>query len=69
MTQWVLHVDGMHCGGCVASVERALTAVEGVDQVSVDLAQGLVSVAGNASLQREPLAEAVQALGFDVLDR
>lgn len=69
MTQWVLQVEGMHCGGCVASVKRALAAVEGVAQVDVDLAQGQVSVAGNASLQREPLAEAVRALGFDVLDR
>ncbi len=32
-----LTVDGMTCGGCVASVERALRAVDGIAGVAVDL--------------------------------
>jgi P-type Cu+ transporter len=31
-------VRGMHCGACVASVERAVAGVEGVEDVSVSLA-------------------------------
>ena len=34
----ILPVDGMHCGSCVARVETALRANEGVTDVSVSLA-------------------------------
>ena len=30
-------IDGMHCAGCVSSVEKAIRQVEGVHQVSVNL--------------------------------
>ena len=39
-----LPVDGLHCAGCVTSVERALTEVEGVQEASVSLAEGSARV-------------------------
>ncbi len=62
-----LPVDGLHCAGCVASVERALAAVEGVDEVSVSLAQG----GARLTLDSRPvkvaaLAEAVERAGYQV---
>ncbi|MEO6527671.1 MAG: heavy-metal-associated domain-containing protein, partial [Gemmatimonadaceae bacterium] len=30
MTQANLTIDGMHCGGCIASVQRALESIDGV---------------------------------------
>lgn len=59
-----LKIDGMHCAGCVASVERALQAVEGVETVAVDLLGGAASIAGR-SLHREPLIKAIESRGFD----
>ena len=38
MTTTQLHVDGMTCGGCVASVTKVLTATPGVASNQVDLA-------------------------------
>ena len=52
-----LKVDGMTCGGCVASVERVLKAVPGVVAVKVQLSPGLAEVnfdparTGSAALQ------------------
>jgi Cu+-exporting ATPase len=33
----VLQITGMHCAGCVNSVEKALSNVEGVQSVNVSL--------------------------------
>jgi copper chaperone CopZ len=30
MAEFMLHIDGMHCGACVKRVTQALNAVEGI---------------------------------------
>jgi copper chaperone CopZ len=42
-------VDGMMCNHCRANVENAIKSVEGVTDVTVDLASGTASVQGTAS--------------------
>ena len=60
-----LKVEGLHCDGCVKSVTRMLTAVPGVENVDVSLAEGKASVrydpakAGVAEFKR-----AVERAGF-----
>ncbi len=39
-----IKVTGMSCGGCVNSVTLALTNVKGVQEVNVNLSEGLVIV-------------------------
>ena len=36
METTILKIDGMTCGGCVASVTRVLKAIPGVEQADVD---------------------------------
>ena len=43
-----LKVDGMSCAHCVTAVDRALRAVPGVADVSVDLEAGRATVHGGA---------------------
>jgi copper chaperone CopZ len=31
MSEFTLHIDGMHCGACVRRVSQALSATEGVE--------------------------------------
>ena len=38
MTEFTLHISGMHCASCVGKVEAALANVDGIDQVAVKLA-------------------------------
>lgn len=58
-------VGGMACGGCVASVERALNALAGVESVKVDLATGVATVKGDVA--DDAIATAIENTGFDYL--
>lgn len=54
-----LNVQGMTCGGCVKHVTKALQAVPGVNQVSVDLASGRARVDSDLPLGAESLIAAL----------
>ncbi|RIH81873.1 Copper chaperone CopZ [Calidithermus terrae] len=57
-----LKVEGMSCGHCKMSVEKALRSVPGVEAVEVFLAEGRAVVKGEAPV--ENLIEAVQEEGY-----
>ena len=58
-----LSVTGMTCMHCVAAVEKALAAVDGVDEViQVTLEPGSASVKGSAST--EALIAAIREAGY-----
>ena len=58
-----IHITGMSCGHCEASVEKALTNVPGVDRVvRVDRQREEAVVEGPAAAQA--LEEAIIRLGF-----
>ncbi len=60
-------VEGMSCGGCVKSVTAALSGVEGVGEVNVDLDAAQATVQFDpAKTSPEALHQAVEAAGFDV---
>lgn len=60
-------VGGMACGGCVASVERALSALAGVESVKVDLATGVATVIGDVT--DDAVVGAIENTGFDYLGK
>ena len=60
-----IHIEGMSCGGCKASVERVLSAVPGVSGVSVDLAAKTATV-NTDSASDDALRTAVTGAGFAV---
>lgn len=47
MNRTELKVEGMSCGSCVKHINAALRPVAGVDEVTVDLPSGQVTVSGN----------------------
>jgi len=62
-----LNVTGMTCGGCVASVKRALGALTGVSTVAVSLADGRVDVGFDENLVgREAMRDALRHAGYGV---
>ena len=62
-----LGVQGMTCGGCVASVTRVLRAVPGVADVAVTLQPGAARVTFDpARTNAAALRTAVQDAGYDV---
>lgn len=57
-------IKGMNCSHCRAAVMKSIEAVEGVTQVSVDLATGKAFVEGGQ--KDEDVIAAVRKAGFDV---
>lgn len=57
-----LKVEGMSCGHCKMSVEKALKSVQGVEKVEVFLQEGKAIVEGSAPV--ETLIAAVQEEGY-----
>lgn len=66
MQQTELKVDGMTCGGCANGVSKALKALPGVVDVTVDLAGKKVAIS-HESVEESHLRAAIEAAGFDVL--
>ena len=64
----VLNVSGMTCGGCVANVTRALSAVPGVSAVDVSLPKQVATVEfdeGRATV--DTMRNAVRTAGYDIV--
>jgi mercuric transport protein len=60
-----LQVSGMSCGGCSASVQRALQQHPGVSAAAVDLARKSATVEFDAaSTSAEALVQAVRSAGY-----
>jgi len=57
-------VDGMMCNHCKASVEKVLTAVPGVSEVTVDLAEKMATITLMENVADEILFAAVEKKGF-----
>jgi len=66
MTTTTYTVQGMTCGHCVSSVTEEVSAVDGVQDVQVDLASGRVTVTGDADAAQ--VKEAVEEAGYSVVD-
>ena len=56
-------VENIKCGGCANSIRKALSAVEGVTEVAVDIEQGEVRVEGDAAA-RAGVAKRLLELGY-----
>ena len=62
-----LKIEGMTCGGCVASVTRVLKAVPGVADVKVQLAPGTAEVSYDPARAGVPaLKAAIEDAGYAV---
>lgn len=57
-------VDGMNCNHCRTNVEKVISSLEAVEEVSVDLQSGMAVVRGD-SLDDAAVIEAVESIGFE----
>jgi Cu2+-exporting ATPase len=61
--QTELSIPAIHCGGCVARIESALGALEGVERARVNLSSKRAAVTWHSPAP-PPLGAALDALGF-----
>lgn len=60
----VLVVPAMHCAGCMAKVERSLTALDGVTRARVNLTARQVRIDHDPALDHAALMDALSQAGF-----
>lgn len=61
MPTW--QVDNIKCGGCAGTIRRALTAIDGVSAVTVDVEQGSVSFVAE-EIRWPQVSAKLSALGY-----
>ena len=65
MDTLTLNITGMTCGGCVASVQKVLAALPGVQHVEVTLSPGQARVDYDAARTgRDAMVRAIADAGF-----
>ncbi len=62
-----LIIEGATCASCVGKIEKALKAIDGVVDASMNLAQFTVMVTGN--VEEAKLIEAIEAIGYQAKSR
>ncbi len=60
-----ISVEGMTCNHCRMTVENNISAIEGVEEVTVDLQSGKVKIGGNG-VNMEKVAKRVKELGYQI---
>ena len=61
------NVVGMTCDHCARSVAREVAQVNGVDDVTVDLASGVVTVTSNRDVDVAAIGTAVDEAGYELV--
>lgn len=61
----VYKITGMDCAHCSASVKKAISAVDGVENVEINLSEGKALVWGNQ--EDAKVEEAVRLAGYDII--
>lgn len=59
-------IKGMSCHHCVMAVQKALSGIEGVKNVQVDLQKGAATFDEAPSVDMNRVREAIQKAGYQV---
>jgi len=62
-----LYVEGMTCSHCESAVKKAVSAINGVTEVAVDLAEKTVTVTHDESVTAARIQVEIEEQGYDVV--
>ncbi|MBV1903145.1 MAG: heavy-metal-associated domain-containing protein, partial [Marinosulfonomonas sp.] len=60
-----LALPGIHCGGCISAVERALLAEPGVNSARVNLTLKRATIEANTGVEPRQLVDALARAGYE----
>lgn len=63
-----IQIKGMSCRHCVMAVTKALSGIDGIKDVQVDLEKGEAAFTEEKSIDRALIRERIVKAGFDVAD-
>jgi copper chaperone CopZ len=66
MSTAVYTVKGMTCSGCMNKVTNAVTAVDGVTDVDVDISNGELTVVSDTEIDSAEVRAAVADAGYEI---
>lgn len=61
-----IKVEGMTCQHCVAAVTKALESIDGIANVSVDLAAGTATYDQAVPVDAEAIRNAIEDAGYEL---
>lgn len=62
----IINIDGMTCGGCVSSVHTATSDIDGLETITIDIADNQATVIFDDTLtSAAAIAQAIDDAGFD----
>jgi copper chaperone len=68
MQNQVIKINGMSCGHCVMAVEKSIKKLPGIEDVKVQLAEGLATVYYDESkVSLDAIAESIEEAGYSVV--
>lgn len=62
-----IKIEGMSCQHCVMAVTKALSALDGIANVQVDLKTGVAAYDETKPVDAKVVAEAIKKAGYDVV--
>lgn len=65
--KYELNVKGMMCGNCVKHVDKALSAMDGVKSVDVDLEKGMATVEADKEISRDEFKAVIEEAGYELV--
>ena len=68
MKEIIIKVSGMMCGGCESRVQNAIKLLAGVEEVVANHEDGIVKVVSAENVTIESVKEAIEDLGFDIVE-
>ncbi|OGP67483.1 MAG: hypothetical protein A2169_12330 [Deltaproteobacteria bacterium RBG_13_47_9] len=63
----VLKVKGMNCQHCVMSVTKALSRLEGIQNIQIDLAEGKLRFNNTKEVSMDQIEKAITDAGYEVI--
>jgi copper chaperone len=69
MATTILSVPEIHCEHCRTAIEGAVSPIDGVDEVEVDIDAATVRVEHDDELGLESVVDAIEDQGYDVPDQ
>lgn len=62
-----IKIQGMTCQHCMAAVTKALSSIEGIDNVSVDLESGEATFEENIPVDPRIIREKIEDEGYEII--
>lgn len=63
----ILYVQGMSCGHCKMAIEKELRKINKVQNVDVNIEEGIIKIQHGLGVKIEDLKKAVNHAGYEVI--